>query len=54
MRTLSRRIVLLTLTLVVLALQGCASGDRYTPDDDPRNDPNQYWEKQPGFTPFSA
>jgi hypothetical protein len=54
MGSLARRIVFVTLTLVVLALQGCASGDAYKPDDDPRNDPNQYREKQPGFTPFSA
>jgi len=54
MHTPLRRSLLLTLMLVMLALQGCASGDNYKPDDDPRNDPNQYWDKQPGFTPFSA
>jgi len=54
MHTPIRRSLLLSLMLVMLALQGCASGDNYKPDDDPRNDPNQYWDKQPGFTPFSA
>ena len=54
MRSYLRRALLLALTVAVLGLQGCASGDGYKSDDDPRNDPNQYWEKQPGFTPFSA
>lgn len=54
MRMPVRRALLLALALVLLALQGCASGDAYKGDDDPRNDPGQYWEKQPGFTPFSA
>jgi hypothetical protein len=52
--TPARRAALVALALVLLSLQGCASGDSYKPDDDPRNDPNQYWDKQPGFTPFSA
>ena len=54
MRIFVRRALLLALTAALLGLQGCASSDSYKGDDDPRNDPNQYWEKQPGFTPFSA
>jgi hypothetical protein len=54
MRISLRRALLIALTVAFLGLQGCASSDTYKGDDDPRNDPNQYWERQPGFTPFSA
>lgn len=54
MRIPLRRSLLVALTLALLTLQGCASDGDYKSDDDPRNDPGQYWEKQPGFTPFSA
>jgi len=49
-----RRTLLVAMALALLTLQGCASDGGYQSDDDPRNDPGQYWEKQPGFTPFSA
>jgi hypothetical protein len=50
-----RRVLALAMLLCVLvAVGGCAADSGVRRDDDPRNDPNQYWDKPPGFTPFSA
>jgi len=54
MTNFPRRALLLALSLVLLGLQACASDGDYKSDDDPRNDPNQYWDRPPGFTPFSS
>jgi hypothetical protein len=44
----------LMLLIVLLAVSGCAADSGVRRDDDPRNDPNQYWDRPPGFTPFSS
>ena len=48
-----RRTLLAALAVVLLALQGCAS-DGSRPDIELRDDPPRDWQRQPGFTPFSA
>lgn len=42
------------LVLILAFASGCASDGSGARDDEPRNDPQQYWNRQPGFTPFSA
>ena len=44
----------LLLLLLLLLAGGCASDGSGVRDDEPRNDPQQYWNRPPGFTPFSA
>ena len=52
-RNRARSTLLVALAFALLSLQGCAS-DGARPNIELRDDPPPEWQRQPGFTPFSA